>query len=73
MRRHGWQLPYHPLQVRFLACCSSGLPPLGIGSFFLPVAALFLICERGVGGGDSRVPGAGLRFLRLLRAVCGGR
>lgn len=25
------------------------------------------------GGGDSRLPGSGLRFLRLLRAVRGGR
>ena len=40
---------------------------------FLAIAAMFLICASGAGGGDSGLPGARLRFLRLLRAVCRGR
>lgn len=67
MRRHGWQLPYHPLQVRpgwnfapFLAGRASLSPVVTEDSMSL---------ARIAGGGRVRVLGAGVRVLRVLRTL----
>ena len=61
-----------PSSPGLLSCLVLFQVPTSHGAF-LAVAAVFLICSSGAGGGDSGLPGARLRFLRLLRAVCRGR
>lgn len=57
MRRHGWQLPYHPLQVR---------PRWNFVHF--SCGAEWLL-KPFAGGGRVRVLGAGVRVLRVLRPL----
>jgi hypothetical protein len=47
-----------------LASCFS------VAFYFLAVAALFLMWASAAGGGDSGLPGARIRFLRLLCSLC---
>lgn len=63
MRKHGWQLPYHPLQVSvnfsvfFFFCRNS----------FWGLLILKFLCE---GGGYFCVFSVGVCFLRVLRSFC---